>query len=64
MKINVTSQTSSLYYLPQLPSLQSVYRAVGVDKYLHERFLIKLVHLTKPLTYQTEEFLVSPEIKV
>ena len=53
--------TGLLYSLPQLSRLQSVYRVVGVDKYLHERFLIKLVYLTKPLAYQTEEFLVGPE---
>ena len=57
---NGTSRNFTL--IPQLSRLQSVNRIVGVDKYLHEWFLIKLVHLTKPLAYQTEEFLVSPEI--
>ena len=52
-----------LIVLPQLSSLQSVDRTVGVDKYLHEWFLIKLVNLTKPLAYQTEEFLVRPKNK-
>ena len=58
------SHLNRTIYLPQLSRLQSVDCAVCVDKYLHEWFLIKLVNLTKPLAYQTEEFLVSPEINV
>ena len=57
------SHLNRTIYLPQLSRLQSVDRAVGVDKYLHEWFLIKLVHLTKPLAHQTEEFLVRPKNK-
>ena len=61
INIRNVSHLNCTVYLPQLSRLQSVDRIVSVDKYLHEWFLIKLVYLTKPLAYQTEEFLVGPE---
>ena len=50
---------SKISHPPQFPRLQTVHGVVSVDKYFHEGFHIKFVHLAEPLAHQTKELLVG-----